>query len=177
MLSNLKNLSVIKSRLKPFLKKKEIIDVILFGSFVKGKPLPRDIDVAIISELDIKPNVDGFHFSVLKPSEFFTKPPMLATTLLREGYSLRTDRPFSENLGFKSRVMFVYNLTSLNSSEKVRIVNNLRGKGGAKGLVEEYGGEWLSNSVFISPLNNGYIFEQFFLTNKVKFKKSNILIH
>lgn len=177
MLTNLKNLSKLKNKLKPFLRRKDVIDIVLFGSVVKGKALPRDVDAAIISESDIKPDIEGFHISLLKPLEFLRDPPTLATTLLKEGYSLRTGRSFSENFRFKSKVLFIYNLTSLSNSEKVRMVNNLRGKDGAKGLVEEYGGEWLSNSVFISFLDNEYIFEQFFITNKVKFKKFNILIH
>ena len=177
MLSNSKRLSEIKNRLRPILRNNDVIDVILFGSVVKGKTLPRDIDVAIISEEDIKPNVEGFHFSVLKQREFFKNQPTLVTTLLREGHSLRLGKPFCEGFRFKSGVMFVYNLTSLNSSEKVRIVNLLRGKGGGEGLVKEYRCEWISNNVFIAPLEGEYIIEQFLIKNKVNFKKSHILIH
>ena len=42
------NLSLIKNKLKSLLLDKEIIDIILFGSSIKGKLIPRDIDIALI---------------------------------------------------------------------------------------------------------------------------------
>lgn len=173
---NSKNLSEIKSRLKNVLKDKRIIDIIVFGSFVKGKPNPKDVDLAIISEHDSREEIEGFHISSIKPVNFFYHPPTIITTIIKEGYSLKENKPFAEVLRYKSKVLFVYNLTSLSNSQKVKIVNSLRGKNG-QGLVEENGGEWLSNNVFLSNINSEYVFEQFFIFQKVKFKKLNVLIY
>lgn len=174
---NSRILSSIRNKLKSVLKNREVVDIILFGSFVKGKVTPRDVDIAIISEKVFKFESEGFHVSFIKPIDFFVNPPTLATTLLREGYSLKADKPLSETLRFKSSVMFVYSLTSLTNSKKVRIVNVLRGKNKQKGLVEEYEGEWLSTNIFLIKPSSEHLFEQFFLEHEVKFKKTYLLIH
>ena len=159
------------------MKNKDVIDIIIFGSAAKGKTLPRDIDIAIITEKDVKYEVNGFHISFLRPIDFVHKPPTIVTTLLKEGYSIRENKELSEIYRFKSRSLFVYTLESLNNSEKVRIVTFLRGKNNLKGLVREYFGEWLSNNTFISPQESDYVLDQFFIANKIRFRKFNILLH
>ena len=50
MLMDLKNIQRLKSSLNEITKNKNVLDVILFGSFIKGKLNSNDIDIAIISE-------------------------------------------------------------------------------------------------------------------------------
>ncbi len=171
---NLKNLSEIKKRLRNILKDKKVYDVVLFGSFVKGKVLPKDIDIAIISE---KTDFDlsGFHISILSINDFF-EPLSLVNTLLREGYSLKHNKFFSEVYGFRNKCLFKYALTNLSASKKVSVVNFLRGKKGERGLVKEKDGEWISNQVFLCPVFFEFIFEKFFINAKIKFKKFYCLI-
>ena len=57
------------------------------------------------------------------------------------------------------------------------MVGLLRGKDKREGLIKEYGAEWLTNNVFLAPIKAEYIFEQFFIQNKIKFKKLNLLVH
>ncbi len=177
MLMNSKNLSALKNKLKHLLKDKEILDIIVFGSFIKGKTLPSDIDVVLITNKEAKHSIEGFHISTLKPEEIFTSPPSLVNTLLREGYSLKNNSSFAESLKFKSKVLFTYALTNISPSKKVKIVNILRGKNKSPGLVNEKKGEWLANQVFLIPIEEEYLFEQFFINSKIKFKKFNLLIH
>lgn len=177
MQMNSKIISLVKSKLKKYLKEKEILDIILFGSAVKGKLSPDDIDIAVISEKDIKINIAGFHISLLKSIDFFKNPPSLIHTLLREGYSLKNEKFFSEIYKFSNKVLFVYELLGLKASLKVRIVNILRGKSKEKGMVRENNGEWLANQVFIVPVVAENLFEKFFLNFKIKFNKFYILIH
>ena len=51
MLKKLLKNAVFKSEIRKFFRKNEseIVDIILFGSIVKGKEKPRDIDILIIS--------------------------------------------------------------------------------------------------------------------------------
>src|SRR3989339_943643 len=155
-------LSKIKSEASSILKSREILDIIVFGSAVKGKVIPSDIDIAVISEKIMNVNLSNFHIICLKPIDFFKNPPPIITTLLREGYSLKNNKPFSEIYSFLSRVIFIYELKGLDSSGKVKIVNNLRGIREEKGMVEQNKGEWLANQVFIVPVENEHIFEKFF---------------
>lgn len=171
---NSKKLLQIKKKLNKFLKDNEIQDVILFGSFVKGKQEPRDIDVAIISNKNYS-SFSNFHISVLNFEDFF-KPISLVKTLFREGYSLKKNKPFSEVYGFKNKCLFKYDLTNLSLSEKVVVVNFLRGKNKEKGLVSEKNGEWISNQVFLCPIMFESLFERFFINKKIKFKKYYCLI-
>lgn len=168
----------IKNKLKRFLENKEILDIIIFGSFIKGSLSPKDIDIAIITDLkSINKFPDNFHVSILSPKDFFINPPTIINTLLREGYSLKNDKSFAEIYKFSNKVIFNYSLTSLKPSDKVRMVNILRGKNKETGMVKNNMGEWLANQVFIVPVGNEHIFEKLFLNFKVKFKKSFILIH
>ncbi|MAG78358.1 hypothetical protein CL616_03265 [archaeon] len=172
---NSKNLLKIKNKLKKYLNEKEVLDIIIFGSAIKGKALPKDIDIAVIGGKKI--NIPNFHVSLLNPKDFFVKPPSIIHTLLREGYSIRNKCFLSESFKFKNKVLFKYELKDLTPSLKVKVVNVLRGKNKEKGRVIEYGGEWLVNQVFIVPIGTEHLFNEFFLNFKVKFKKYYILMH
>ena len=172
---NLKELSEIKNKLGKVLNDKEVHDVIIFGSFIKGKTKPEDIDIAIISDRE-KFKIKGFHISVISINDFF-KPVGLINTLLREGYSLIRNKSFSEVYGFKNQCLFKYELSDLPASKKVQVVNFLRGRRDEKGLVLEKGGEWISNQVFLCPVLSDFIFDGFFINSKVKFKKYYVLMH
>ncbi len=174
---NLKNLSSIKNKLKRYINNKDILDIVLFGSSVKGKEMPGDIDIAVISKKDIDINIKGFHVSLLKPEDFIENPPSIINTLLREGYSLKKNCPFSMKYKFSNKILFKYELVSFNPSIKVKIVNILRGKNKEKGMVIENNGEWLSNQVFFVPIEKESIFERFFINFKIKYKKFYLLIH
>lgn len=170
----------IRNKLNKIIKKEDILDVILFGSAIKGKPVPGDIDVAVISENEIVSNLfnmDEFHFSFLKPLDFFKRRITLLNTLFREGYSLKFNKSFSELYGFRNKVLFIYELKGLSNSKKVKIVNILRGKKSSKGLVVENNGNWLANQVFIVPVSSEYIFEKFFVSLGIKFTKHYALMH
>ena len=162
--------------MKKYIGDKKVIDIIVFGSFVKGKEVPNDIDIAIISNEKFEIDIPNFHVVFLKPLDFFNNPPSLVHTLFREGYSLKNNKYFSEIYKFLSKVLFRYELKNLNASTKVKIVNMLRGKGG-NGLVKENSGDWLANQVFIVPVGNENIFERLFLNFKIKFNKFYLLIH
>jgi predicted nucleotidyltransferase len=174
---NSKNLSILRNKLGCLLKDKEIIDIIIFGSFIKGKSIPSDIDIALITNKELKHSIEGFHISTIKPEEIFLAPPSLVNTLFREGYSLKNNAFWAEVLRFKNRILFTYTLKEMPSSKKVQIVNILRGKNKSSGLVEEKKGEWLANQVFLIPIEEEHLFEQFFISSNIKFKKFNLLMH
>jgi len=176
MLSKSKSLLEIKKELKEYLNNKSVYDVILFGSFVKGKVMPSDIDVAVICDEKLD-EINGYHISFIKPLDFFKEIPSLINTIFREGYSLKNNKSFCEQYGFRNKVMYIYELSGLSDSEKVRIVNFLRGNKSGKGMIAEKECEWISNASFICSIQNDNLFEQFFLTNKVKFRKYNLLMH
>lgn len=178
------NLSLIRNKLKPLFLEKEIIEIIVFGSAIKGKPSPGDIDIAII--LHEKPSQQllkkissfkEFHISILTAKEFLVNSPSIVHTLIREGYGLKNNKFLAENFRFSNKILYNYSLTSFPASMKVKIVNILRGKKGEKGIVENNEGKWLANQVFIVPINSEKLFEEFFNKFSIKFTKSYVLIH
>lgn len=176
MLTNSKDLLKIKNKLKKLTNKKEVLDVVLFGSAIKGKLNPKDIDIAIITKKEIKPELSKeFHVSIISIEDFF-KPIPLINTLLREGFSVKHNKPFSEVFNFSNKSLFTYELKKLPNAEKVKLVNILHGRS-EKGLVEQNNGKWLSRQVFLVPVKNENIFEQLFSKFKVKYTKSYVLIH
>ena len=177
MLTNLEVIRLTKNKFKEYLNSKEVLDIVLFGSSVKGKSLPNDIDVAVICKNPIEINVLGFHVSILNQDDFLSNIKTLISTLFREGYSIKYNKPFSEKYGFLSKVLFIYSLEGLSPSEKVKIVNVLRGRAGSRGLVLEEKGEWLSNNVFICLIEKENIFSKLLDNFKIKYKKSYVLIH
>lgn len=177
---NLKNILQIKNKLNFLMKEKDVIDIILFGSAIKGKLNPGDIDIAIITEkqfLSLSEKLKDFHVSNIQLKEFFVNPPTIINTLLREGYSLKHNKYLAESFNFLNRVLFNYSLTSLTPSKKVNLVNLLRGSKGEKGLVEKNGGEWLANQVFIVPVDISSLFEEIFNNFNINFKRRYVLLH
>ncbi len=177
MRMNSKIISSIKSRLKKVLSDKDVLDVLLFGSSVKGKASPHDIDIAIITKNPHIKKPEGFHVSLLKPEDFFLQPPTLVNTLLREGYSLKHGKFLSERYQFSTKVLFIYEVASLQPSEKVKVVTILRGTKKIKGMVEEHEGQWLANQVFLIPIRFEHLFREFFINFHVSFKQYFTLIH
>ena len=169
-----------KRKLKKVLADKEVYDVLLFGSAIKGKAQPRDIDVCLIThkkiEAEVK-NLSGVHISIMKPEEFFTEQSSLANTLLREGYSLKKGMFLAEELRFKNKVLFTYRLNNKKNNEKVKIVTILRGKGSNNGLVQDQGGEWIAQQVFQMPIDTEQLIDQFLRHNKINYTKNYVLIH
>jgi predicted nucleotidyltransferase len=178
MPNKLENFAIIKKDFKDIIKNTLVLDVVVFGSYVKGKTNPKDIDVAVLVKEETKINLDKhYHISVINLEDFFIKPVSLVNTLLREGFSLKHNKLFSEVFKFSSKLLFTYELKDKNASFKVKVVNILRGLKKNKGLVEKQAGEWLSRQVFFAPIKSENIFKDFFNQHSIKYKMFYLLIH
>jgi len=165
----------------------EIIDIFLFGSAVKGKEFPKDIDICIVfrkkisEEMidDIENRLKEFdlHISSLIINNFFKKPHPLIKTLLIEAISILTGKPFIQNFGFLSYVLYSYDLSKLKLSKKVRFVYLLKGRKKGMGVVAKMNGEWITDSCFIIPIRKDS--EILIILKKwlIPFKRKEVLIH
>ena len=189
MLKNLKESLALHRKAKEIFKeyKKEIIEIVVFGSFVKGKILPKDIDVCIIfrekinEEINrkIKENLSkelSIHVSSLLIDNFFLKPHSLAKTLLKEGVSLINEKSLSENLGFSQCVLYSYSLRDKKPNEKTKIVYVLKGRSKEQGFVVSSKGEWVADNCFIVPISVDNEIIKIFSKWQVKFERKNILL-
>lgn len=93
----------------------DIFDIVLFGSAVKGKGFPEDVDVCIIFKKEnlkvLKEFGKGVNVTRVLLSELYTQP--LWQTLLREGFSLAHGKMLSEMLGFKSYGLYTYSTVGM----------------------------------------------------------------
>jgi hypothetical protein len=173
MLSNSERASL-KRQLKRTLADPRVLDAILFGSARKGKPVPGDYDVALLTSTPAfeAPETPGIHSSIVPLQDFFVNPPTIVTTLVREGYSLKHDAAFAERWRFSPRVLYTYELTRKTNSEKASIVRFLRGD-----FLAARGGAWIARQVFTIPLDADWEVETFFKNKGIAFTKRHILLH
>ncbi len=129
----------------------ELIDIILFGSFVKGGT-PQDIDAALVlkdikNAAILKKKVVGLlkkepdiHIITL---ESIYSP--LWMTLIKEGFSIRKGRYLSDIYHIQPMVLYKYALKRLTNVQKVQFERGIKYVLGKEGAV-------LTRSVVLVPL-------------------------
>lgn len=121
------SLKDLKGDLKKLLREyKDIEDFYIFGSFVKGKFKPADIDVALITyKKDFKllsyilkqlKKYSNIHMEMFLFKEIFTEP--VWKSLLSEGFSVRKNNYLRDLMNIQSNVLYQYSLKKMNRSEK-----------------------------------------------------------
>lgn len=115
----------LKKNLKKFLKRyKDIEDIIIFGSFIKDKFQPKDIDIAIITpkrnlsligeissqlpeEIDIE--------NLLSNQIYKTKVGM---SIISEGFSIKENKFLRDIMGIVPKKIYTYEIKKLGASQK-----------------------------------------------------------
>ncbi len=160
-----KGISLIKRKIKPWIKQKGVLDVIIFGSTRRGKERPKDLDLCIlIKDEDEKKSLDligslgiltdKFNLKTqinILTSSSFIKGNTLTKTLLLEGYSIKQNKKVSSIFGFKSESIFIYTLKHFSPSKRVQFHYVLRGRYGSKGVLREINSTSLGNGVIRTP--------------------------
>ncbi len=178
------------SESKKFAQKKEIFDIVLYGSFVKGKEKPKDIDILILFEkTPLKERTEiAYEFKVLisknhkidvktiNLKELFEKEFLARQGVLIEGYSLLHKEKFSERFGFKGYSLFTYNLKNFDHNKKTRFIYALIGRRKEKGILKQLNIISCGKGVYEVPIENSLIFEEFLKKWNVEYHKKNILI-
>jgi len=183
------NLLELKSIIKSFIKKRnEIWDIIVYGSFVRGKETARDIDFAIILQKDIsldkklklaqeikeilEKKIKEYKIDVktIDIYDFLDAGFLARQGILAEGYSILKNMYLHDFLGFKAKAIIKYELKGLSPSNKKMLYYALKGRRGSKGFLEEIGGKLISKNVLEVPIKYYHKIEQIMLLHKVAFK-------
>lgn len=191
--SLLKSLILSYRRIKNSLKqdKAEIFDVVAYGSIVKGKIKPNDIDImAIFLHGSLKDRLEmiqkiklGLEKSFDLPidiksmliSDFF-KPEFLARQgVILEGVSMIDGKQAANKFGFKAFKLFTYDLANLNNTKKTQYIYAVNGRY-SEGILKKLEGKSLGKGVIIVPVKNSLEFEEFLEKWDVNFKSENILV-
>jgi len=130
-----------KSEIKKFFikHKQSILDIIIFGSSVREKDNPEDIDILIIfidrKDYDISYELrkilekQGFSIEITDKTyqEIFKQDFKAREALLSEGYSIINETFLSSGLGYNTFVLFKYDLGDMNKSQRMRFYYSLYG--------------------------------------------------
>jgi hypothetical protein len=150
---------------RDLLKNPEVVDVIVFGSLVKGKKNPGDTDACVIWSEKSKP-VEG---AISKTYEEFFSPSFLAREdMLSDGWSLRLKKPISSAFGYASVHAFSYSLLGMNYNTRARFHNAMRQKINELKLLK-------LKSLVLVPVSSSDNFSEFLKYWKVNYRKSNCL--
>ncbi len=195
MLKNsLENLSLIKklsSLSKEFYKKHKdkIIDIVLFGSAIRGKTSPRDIDIVVIFEnfvkkerfditydfrktiekRDVKADVKGIRFNEIFDASFLAR-----TAIFYEGFSLLKNKFLGELLGFQNYSVFAYSLKTLSHNKKTLFQYALNGRN-SPGMIKELNGVHIGSGVVLIPIKKAEQFREFLNSWNVEFNEYRCL--
>src|SRR3989344_6455854 len=155
-----KNLSYLK-------KDKNIFDIVVYGSSVKGKNHPNDIDIAVIfiegslsqrleKLQEIKKNIKLDKIIDIKSIllEELCKPEFFGRYgIFLEGISIFDEKPFSFRIGFEGFSIFLYNFKNKSHNEKVKFNYVLSGRNNI-GIIKLLNGEHLAPGVIKIPIRN-----------------------
>jgi hypothetical protein len=161
---------------------KAVFDIVLFGSSVKEKSRPGDIDLCIIfsqdaGQQDVKRISDAFkgcHVEHLLLSELYKEP--LWQTLIHEGYSMVNGKSIHEMLGFGSRMLFTYNLEKLAAVRKSVFSHAMFGRDGKSGALGQAKGKALGRGCITAPTESSEKIREFLETWEVEYSVMKILV-
>lgn len=190
MSKNLSKNIKLKSEIKKFYKKykNEIVDIILFGSAVRGKEKPKDIDILIVFQekentdltYALRKNIEKLGYNVEITSRtyknLFLSSFLPRENILTEGYSFILDRKISESFGYKSFNLFIYSLKNFSKSKRIMFHYALHGRNKRIGVLKKVRGIRLASVGILIPIENTEMFEEFLKYWNVSYKRFGILI-
>ena len=167
-----------KKNLRKLLKKyKEIRDIILFGSLVKGKYNPKDIDLALvvdhkdislIGEIRDSLPLKNLDIEIVKPEEIYQS--RLGLNLISEGFSIKSNAYLRERLGISPMKVYTYEIRHLTQTKKV-----LFGRG-LNQIIKDTKSVKLGAGCIMVPIVKSSLFEDFLQTWELKFKAKEYLV-
>ncbi len=161
--------------MRKLLKKYNLVyDFIIFGSSVKNKMEPRDLDIAAISQSadaaligEIKTAIDkeikGVHLQVISYEDFIKSK--LPYYILSEGYSVKDCSFLPEKLKIERKVLYSFDLRGLTQVQKVMFNKGL------KSILESRKAEKVGKGALLVSFKSSGEIEDFFKEWQRKIRK------
>lgn len=165
----------------------EILDVVLFGSLVRGKEKPEDLDLLVIykkninSELINKMRKEfetlGVEVDLVPKSynDLFKSAFIARESYLSEGYSLIQRKFIAEGLGYKPMVLFRYDIKGFTKSQRMRFYYSLYGRN-TEGMIKKLRLCKFSERIIISPVEESENVKDYFKSWSIKYLEIPILL-
>ncbi|MCD6559933.1 MAG: nucleotidyltransferase domain-containing protein [Palaeococcus sp.] len=166
-------------------------DILLYGSVMKGKEKPNDVDIAVIAR-EGNPFEVSFEFKRLLEErglspdevdvkgflldELFDENNLVSFALLVEGYSLLNGKFLHERLNAKGYFLFRFSYSSLSQSQKMRFLYAYRGRNGSPGLLKQTNAMELAPGVVLVPVGSVYKFKEFLSLWRLSYELAPVLI-
>lgn len=180
----------LKVNLKNFLKKENyLVDLILFGSALKGKAKPGDIDLIALfrgSDPEKKENIlyqlrkngeeQGLNLHVepiIIDSMFDQKVYPL---LLHEGFSIRSSEFIHKKLNIQPLVLITYLLENKKASDKVRFSYALYGRNKGEGFLKKIKGKVVGKGSILIPIGQQEAIRAFFTLWEIEYKEQRVFV-
>lgn len=174
-----------------WIKKNDIWDIVIYGSYARGKVDARDIDAAIIlskatsvkrkMELcqELRRALSGKEYSLdvkavdikdLMNIGFLAREAILAEglSLLRKGY-------IAERFGFRNFAIIEYRLKSLTPSKQKMFYYALQGRKMGTGILARIGGRIVSKGVFQIPTRHYEEISNLLKQHRINYKTTFVL--
>ena len=166
---------------------RQVFDIILYGSAVKGKEKPNDYDFMLLlkksrgyDRLDLSFEFKqellrlGFpheklDVKALTLEELFDPNYLASPGVIIEGYSLTKGKPVHELLNGEGYALFILRPT-INGNEKTKFQFALKGRDGEGGILRELNGRYLGPWVILLPVENAHRFREFLEFWRVDFE-------
>ena len=161
LLKDKKFLSEVKNWWKQH--QKEILDIIIFGSVMRGKRMPKDIDILLLFKE--KENLETAY--VLRKKLQKIQPEINVTTktyqsvmsksflareaYLSEGYSLIMKKWVAEAWGYTPYTLFKYRLKGWPQSKRMQFQYSLYGRNKEGGMVKMLKLVKFADTIILSP--------------------------
>ncbi len=184
----LNNIILHKNLKKIVAKQTEVEDIILFGSVMRGKERPEDIDIIVIfknsvvkeTEYQIRKEIEKKYKNVSIISKtlntLFDPAFDARESILFEGKSLLKGRTLAEQYGYNSAGMFKCDFKGWSKLKKTKYYYALNGRGTQRGIIKELTGIKLADGVILVPLPKVEVFRSFLEFWKVEYRYIPVLI-
>src|SRR3989344_873906 len=173
----------LKNKIKNLLENEEnLLDIVFFGSVIRGKQNPSDIDVLILFKSKVNKDVEyairkelDKHYnniSVISKTEktLFDVGFDARESILFEGESILSGRNIAESYGFSRFAGFKYNFKGWTDLQKTKFYYALNGRRKNNGIAKELDVIKLSNSFIIVPIHKMELFKNFLDAWQINYK-------
>src|SRR3989338_1581490 len=153
-----------------WIKKNDVWDIVVYGSYVRGKTDARDIDIALIlnkitsvkkkmvlcQELRAALSDKGYSMDVkaVDIRDLMNVSFLAREAILAEGRSLLRKDYLAERFGFKNFAIIEYGLKNLTPAKQKMFYYALQGRKRGTGILARIGGRIISKGVLQVPVRH-----------------------